>query len=65
MTDSKSTKDTAAKAGGWRKGVSWLLIGLFTAEVLAALFMPRAADGFAGAQFPHPDSQHHAGAAGR
>jgi ABC-type transport system involved in cytochrome c biogenesis permease subunit len=51
MTDSKSSKESAPKSGGWRVWVSWSLIAVFTAEVLAALFMPPRDKTFAVSEF--------------
>ena len=51
MTDSKSSKEAAPKTGGWRVWVSWFVVLLFTAEVLAALFMPPRDKTFAVSEF--------------
>ena len=51
MTDSKSSKEAAPKIGGWRVWVSWFVVLLFTAEVLAALFMPPRDKTFAVSEF--------------
>ncbi len=51
MNSSTNSTKPEPKRGGWRVWVSWFVVLLFTAEVLAALFMPPRDKTFAVSEF--------------